>query len=232
MPKISKKTLYLGLIGLLAVASICVLVIGLTRPKTEETPLPNVTPAVVPETRVVYKEVKKLVEVEKTISSAILEDGLKDMGVLVTEEYYFTEVISFSSVKKLLRTDIDLKFTESAYLASYDGNITAGIDFAGITAEKDDEAKKITVTLPAAKVFSISVDPDSFVLYSEKVGLGNPLSAKDFNASLAELENTAREKALDRGLLERADENAEQIIENFIAGLVDLSDYSLQFKNK
>ena len=182
-----------------------------------------------PTAQVVIKEVEKLVEVEKTISSDILQDGLNDMGFLVTQEYVFTEVVSFSSVKKLLKTDIELKFTETSYLATYDGSVYAGVDFSRIRVEKSDGAKRITVYLPAAEIQTVSIDPNSFVLYSEKAGLGNPLSAQDFNTSLVELENTAREKAVERGVLTQADKNAKAMVQNFIAGLVDTSAYRVDF---
>ena len=152
---------------------------------------------------------------------------MREVGVLVTEEYYFTEVVSFSSIKKLWK--IDLGITESSYLASYDGVVRAGVDLTGAEVVKDDGQKRVTVTLPAAEIQGVDIDPESFRLYSEKAGLGNPISAEDFNNSLIELENTAREKALERGVLERADENARVLIRNLIGALVDLNAYSLEF---
>lgn len=174
-------------------------------------------------------EVEKLVEVEKEITADIIEDGLRDMGVLLTGEYYFTEVVSYSSIKKLFKTEIKLPFTESSYLASYNGEITAGIDFAALTVTKDDEKKLITIHMPKPEIQNIDIDPNSFELHSEKSGVGNPISAEDFNNSLIELENTARDKAIERGLLQRAEENARTIIENFVGGLVDTGLYSIEF---
>ena len=172
---------------------------------------------------------EKLVEVEKEITSEIIQDGLREMGVLITEEYYFTDVISFSSVKKFLRTNIELGFTESSYLAGYDGVVSAGIDFDSVRVDKNDSNSLITVYIPKADIQYVDIDLDSFVLYSEKEGLGNPISADDFNNSLIELENTAKAKAEKRGLLERADENAKKVISNFIGSLVDTSVYTIDY---
>ncbi len=179
---------------------------------------------------VVIKEVDKLFMVEKEITADIIRDGLEKMGFLVTQRYFFTEVISFSSVKKLFNS-IELGFTESSYLATYDGEVSAGIDFADVTVEKDDELKKITVHLPAAEIRSIDIDPNSFELYSEEKGFNNPVSVKDFNTSLVELEINAREKAIEKGLLTQADENAKSVILNFIAGLVDTAEYTVDIVN-
>ena len=85
------------------------------------------------------------------------------------------------------------------------------------------------IPLPPAAITDVDIDPESFLLYSEKAGLGNPISAADFNNSLIELETTAREKALERGVLTRADENAHALARNVIGALVDLNEYTLVF---
>ena len=186
-----------------------------------------VTPRPAQEVVVREKEVEKIVTVEKEISSAILTDGVRELGLLVTDEYYFIEVVSYSSIKKLWK--IDLGITESSFLASYDGVVRAGVDLSAAVIEKDGERKRITVSLPPAAITDVDIDPESFQLYSEKAGLGNPISAEDFNNALVELEATARDKALARGLLDRADENAHALVRRVVGALVDLNEYTLVF---
>lgn len=231
MYRTNKTMIYLILIPLFAIAILCVVVFGLRNtpaPKAAQTAIRPVTQVEIKEVERVV-EVEKLVEVEKTITSGILQDGLNDMGVLITQEYYFTDVIGYSSVKKLLKTDIQLPFTESSYLASYDGVVTAGIDFSKIKVDKDDDDLLITVSLPKATIQNVDIDPNSFQLHSEKNGLCNPISPADFNQSLVELENSAGQKALERGLLEQADINARAVVQNFVRSLVDTSRYNLLF---
>lgn len=224
MVKTKRGKLYLALIAVFAAAILLVVLFG-SRGEPEAPSVPTQVPQV--EEKIVYREVEKLVEVEKTITGEMIQDGLNDMGVLITQEYYFTEVISFSSIKKLLKTDIELKFTETSYLASYDGTVSAGIDFGEISVIKNDDAKTITVHIPRARIQGVDIDPESFTLYSEKIGVGNPLSTEDFNASLIELENNAKLKALDKGIIDKADENAKRVVSNFIEGLIG-SGYSLE----
>ena len=221
-----KTTLLVALIALVLVLTVVLIIVYAAR-KNGAGPVPAVTPRPSAEVVVREREVEKLVTVEKEISSEILRDGLRDMGLLVTEEYYFTEVVSYSSIKKLW--NIDLGITESSYLASYDGVVTAGVDLETASVEKDEAQKRITVTLPAAEIQNVDIDPESFVLYSEKAGLGNHLSVEDFNSSLIELEQTARDKAMARGILERADDNARSLVRNLIGSLVDLGEYTLVF---
>ncbi len=190
-------------------------------------PLAAVTPR--PTQQVVVRErpVEKLVEVEKEVTLEEISFGLNDMGVLLTQEYCFTDVVRFSSIKKLF--SIELGITESSYLASYDGVVSAGVDFGSIRLTRDETKGVLAVALPASQILSIDIDPKSFRLYSEKTGLGNPVSAADFNSSLVELEESAREKALERGILERADDNAQKIVRNFISGLVDTAKWNIVF---
>ena len=166
---------------------------------------------------------------EETVVLETVQDGLKAMGELVTEEYYFTDIITYSDLNRFL--GIKLPWTETSYIASYDGVVRAGIDFAAVkvAAEQRDDGVHLTVTIPKSKIQSTEIDHDSFVLYSEKNGLGNPLSASDFNQSLTELEHDAQKNAVDKCVLTRADEQARLLIERFIQSILVEDSYTLEF---
>ena len=221
------KLLIALILLVLAAIAVVFIIYAARSAKTPAAP-PAVTPRPAQEVVVREKEVEKIVTVEKEIDSEILGDGVRELGLLVTDEYYFTEVVSYSSVKKLWKFELPL--TESSYLVSYDGVVRAGVDLSLASAEKDTLLRQIRVTLPDAAITDVDIDPESFTLYSEKAGLGNPISAEDFNNSLVELEATARAKALERGLLERADANARSLVRNMIAALIDLDEYTLVFE--
>lgn len=122
MPKTKKDRLYMIGSIVLAVVILVVAAFGLlAKPKSapaETSPVPET----------VIREVEKTVEVEKEITTEILHDGLRDMGILVTGEYYFTEVVSFTKNGTFLGFPV-----RSGYIISYDGTVTAGIDFSGIS---------------------------------------------------------------------------------------------------
>ena len=177
--------------------------------------------------RTEYVEIEKEVEVEveKEISNEILEDGLRDMGVMVTEEYYFTQVENYSKTKKVM------KFfeSESNFIYSYDGTVGAGIDFTKIKVDKNADTKVVTVRLPASEVQYVDIDFNSFKVYAEKEGLWNPIKVTDYNESLVDMKKTAEEHAISKGTLNRADESARLIIESFINGLLDDPEYRIDF---
>ncbi len=218
-----KNTLYLILIGALVLCMIVLLIWHGGRQAPD--PIPAVTPRPVPSAP--GGEKKRVIEIEKKITAEVIRENLQDVGVLTTEEYYFTEVISYSKVKKLWK--IELGITESSYLISYDGVVTAGIDFTAVDVQKDDEQKRILIILPKSEILSVDIDPESFQLYSEKEGLGNPVSVTDYNQSLVEMEQNARQKALDRGILTRADGNARKLVGQLVAGLVNTEEYTIDF---
>ncbi len=76
----------------------------------------------------------------------------------------------------------------------------------------------------------MDIDPESFQLYSENKSIFTDLSAEDYNDSLIALETTEREKALERGILTKADENARKLVRSFIEGLLDPAAYNIQFR--
>jgi len=225
-----KLRIYLVALAVVLLAVVVLIIWHGGRGKTSETPA-AVTPR--PTTQVIVRErpVEKNVQIEtvKEFTTEEICSGLRDMGFLLTQEYYFTDAISYSSVKSIF--SIELGITESSYVATYDGVITAGVDFSQIALRRDDDRHEIVVSMPAAEIQSVDIDPKSFVLHSEKTGLANPTSISDYNTSLVQLEESERQKALDRGLLEQAGENARRIVGSFIAGFVDTSEYKIRFED-
>ena len=169
------------------------------------------------------EEVKEVI----TVNTKVIEDGLRDMGTLITQEYYFTSVQKYSSTKSIWI------FDSTATLAySYDGVVSAGIDCGKITVTKDDERKLITISIPKAEIFSVSIDNDSFQVYEEKNGLWNKVNAGMVNDSVAEYKTNAKEEAKKKGLLEKADEGAERMILSFAKSVSTADDYSIEIVRK
>ena len=195
----TKSKLLIGLIVLVVALTVVLIALHALRGRDKRAALPPVTPRPSSEVVIREKEVEKIITVEKEITADTVQESLRDAGILITEEYYFTEVVNYSSIKKLWK--LDLGITESSYLAGYDGVVTAGVDLTQAKVEKDE---------------------------TEKPGLGNRLSVGDFNSSLIELEQTAREKAVERGVLARAEENARTLVRGIVGPLVDLAEYRVE----
>ncbi len=212
-----KNIFYLSVIGVAMLAMIVLCIVYSVRQKSsDEIDAGTAKASAEP------KKEKVLV----TVSVDTVEDGLRNMGTLITQEYYFTQVEKYTKDKKVLGV-----FNSSSELAySYDGSVTAGIDFEKIELEKDDATKTIEVKIPPSEIQTVTIDESSFKVFSEKDSIWNPMKMEDYNASLGQFKEAARQKALDSGILERSDEQAELLINGFIRNYSAFSDYQIDIK--
>lgn len=164
-------------------------------------------------------------EEEVVIAVDILNDGLNDMGTLVTAEYYFTNMETYTD------TVTYLKFitSEKSFAYSYDGVVLAGVDFTKISVTKDDASKKISVVIPNAEIISVDIDMTSFKKYSEKNGLFNKIELEDYNESLVAFKDTAKKNAISKNILVNANKQAITIVRNFIKGIVG-NEYTIEIR--
>ena len=175
-------------------------------------------------TTIAEKEKKDKVII--SVSTETIRDGLANMGVLITQEYYFTQVETYTKEKTFLK----FITSSSEFMYSYDGKVLAGVDFGEIKIASDEDKKIITVTMPASRIEAVAIDRDTFRIYSEKESLWNPLKLEDYNISLAEFEDAAKEKAVGGGILARSDEQAKNLVREFISSLPNMSGYTIEFK--
>ena len=171
-------------------------------------------------------EKKSPAKVIVTVNTETIREEIANMGTLITQEYYFTQVEKYTKEKTIMK----FITSSSEFLYSYDGAVTAGVDFEKIAISKDDDAKTITIDIPDSEIFSVNIDKDTFKIYSEKDSLWNPLKLEDYNTSLAKFEAAAKEKALANGILEKSDAQAKTIIENFVNSLPEASKYQIEIK--
>ena len=157
-------------------------------------------------------------------SAEMIREGLANMGTLITLEYDFTQVETYTKEKNILFIT-----SSSEFVYSYDGSVLAGVDFEKIGIETDEERHAILVKMPKSEIQSVNIDKNTFKIYSERESLWNPLKLEDYNISLIDFENAAKEKALERGVLERADASARNLVGEFITSLPNTAGYSVEF---
>lgn len=176
-------------------------------------------------TATTIKEKEKKDKVVISVSTDTIQDGLANMGVLVTQEYYFTQVEKYTKEKTFLKFII----SSSEFMYSYDGAVMAGVDFEKIKIKTDEDRKIITVDMPDSEIQAVTIDKDTFKIYSEKDSLWNPLKLEDYNISLVEFEDAAKEKAIASGILGRTDEQALNLVREFISSLPNTGEYTISF---
>ena len=214
----NKNRIYIGIIAA-AVVLAAVLCFDYVVNRPQEKPQPEATVTTKAE-----KEKKDKVLI--STSTETIRDGLANMGFLITQEYYFTQVEKYTKEKTILK----FITSQSEFMYSYDGAVLAGVDFEKIQVETDEDRSAIIVSMPASEIKTVTIDKNTFRIYSEKDSLWNPLKLEDYNISLVEFENAAKERALESGILERSDEQARKLVQQFIGNLPNAAGYTIEFR--
>lgn len=166
--------------------------------------------------------------VSPEINLDILHSKIKSIAELATFEYLFTDAAEFSDSKQIKNWNIP--FTEKSFILRWNGEIKAGVDLEQVSIEVNKAEKTILVTLPAAKILSYSIDSDSVEVLNEKDNIFNSISVNDKVKFDAKTEEAMKKRAVENGLLEKAQKNAEDILERLIQSdpAVD-GNYTIEF---
>ncbi len=216
----NKKIVSLVLAGVLCILIIVALIDAAKSMKKK--PESDYVPS---STQTVPMPVKKEEKVKIKVDAKMIRESLGDMGTLVTADYSFTQVENYTKTKKVFSL-IDVN---SSFLYSYDGVVYAGVNFKGITVDKNEDTKKITIKVPKADITAVEIDYNSFKVYSEKEGFLNPFKIEDYNMAQKEFDDKARTMAKEKGLLTKADANAKKIIETFVTSLLEKEEEEEQY---
>lgn len=173
----------------------------------------------------VYEEASKQVDI------SVINAEIQDIGELATVEYLYTDAAKFEDPKKLFGKELPFEFTTKSFVVKWDGVIKAGVDITQVTAEADDTDKKIVVKLPKAKILSNEIDDDSVEVLDEKDGLFNSIKVEDVKSFDAVSKDDMEQRAIDQGILEKASQNAKEMIEHLIQNdVTEESGYTVEFE--
>lgn len=162
----------------------------------------------------------KMKEDQMQHESKMTKLGFEDIGELATQEMIGTVVHTEKTAQSLF--GMEIPFTQSQYIYSYDFDIKAGYDFSYIKYEiKDDEEnKEILIYLPEAKILSTEILTDSFEVYYEKESIFKRITLSDNNTALKDMKKLAEDNAVSNGIYEKAKSNAEIILKAFFHNIM------------
>lgn len=165
-----------------------------------------------------------------TTQSNTTKLGFENIGELATQSANCTTVNVSDESQKLF--GVEIPFTQSKYIYSYDTEIKAGLDFNEVTWEKNSNDKIITIYLPKIKVLSAETDLDSFKVYHDSESIFTHISLKKNNQALKNMKKTAKDDAIANGLLKKARSNAKIVLKGFFSKQFDETEWKYVFKNK
>lgn len=164
---------------------------------------------------------RELLNEESTINVVLMEEQLRDAGFLVTEEYLVT-LIQDNEQHESDWWGNEVWWTSSRVVFSYDALVRAGVDFANVEVRVDEHRRTITIYIPEAQIYGVpEIDPDSYQLYLDESDLfSTGFNMDDFNTMLGTLQEEAKIRAAQVGILDRANENAINMVTNMLDGII------------
>ena len=158
----------------------------------------------------------------------VINSNINNIGELSTVEYLFTDTEEFSDSRQIKNWNVP--FTEKSFILKWSGVIKAGIELKDLKVDVDDSANKIILTIPTAKILSYEIDNDSVKVITEKNNIFNSISVNDKVKADAATENAMKTRAIENGLLEKAQKNAEDILSRVVKSIAAVDDnYTIEF---
>lgn len=168
-------------------------------------------------------------ETVPVITSETITQQLGSVKELVTQEYIYTNADKKESSETWL-WGVERPFSGKSILITYDGIIKAGVDLSQASIEVDQERHLITVTLPSSTITSNEIPQEGIHVVEVKNGLFNDVTFDNYNDFVAEQKLVMERRAIDQGLLTKADEEAEALVRSVLSVLPGMNAYTLRIE--
>ncbi|MEM9191468.1 MAG: DUF4230 domain-containing protein [Myxococcota bacterium] len=145
--------------------------------------------------------------------------AVRDLAELRTAEFHMERVIDLRDRQEHL---FGLVQADDAILLVAAGDVSAGVDLRQLEAgdvEVDPEAGRAVLRLPAPEIFDSSLDNDRTFVHARETGLLATRSESLETRARQEAERTLEEAALESGILDRAETNAERTLRSLLEQL-------------
>ena len=169
-----------------------------------------------------------LVTSHLTTEAKTTKIGFEDIGELDTQVAYCTVVDVIDDPREIF--GVEVPFTESKYIYSYDVVVKAGLDFEDI--KWDAPGDKIEVKMPEVHVTDSYIDEKSGRIYHEEESIFSPITLEEQMLARAELVETGVNDAIANGLYDKAKENAEKMLTSFFKQHDEYKDKEIVFEWK
>lgn len=162
-------------------------------------------------------------EAEPQITSDLLAQQLRSMQELVTVSYYYTNMGRFENQVDFYGWRVP--FTTKSFIVSYDGVIKAGVDLDKLQVRVGEG--EVAVTLPESRITSHEIPEDSLEVFDESDNLFNHITIEDYTSFTRDQKAAMEKRAVDSGLLDRADQEARTAVESLLRLMPGLEEYEL-----
>lgn len=144
------------------------------------------------------------------LDTTSVSERLEECQDLVTAKLDYRGLVRYEE------GDIDF-INKKAFTMIYDAQVSAGVDLS--QAKVTVSGREVQVTLPAATVKSIEIDPDSLEFYDEKFALFNWQDRADTAEALKLAQKDAEAKVDESDLISTASKQAKTVVETLLKPL-------------
>ena len=169
-----------------------------------------------------------LVTSHLTTEAKTTKIGFEDIGELDTQVAYCTVVDVIDDPREIF--GVEVPFTKSKYIYSYDVVVKAGLDFEKM--DWKETGGKIKVKMPEVYVTDSYIDEKSERIYHEEESIFSPITLEEQMLARAELVETGVNDAIANGLYDKAKENAEKMLTSFFKQHDEYKDKEIVFEWK
>ncbi len=161
------------------------------------------------------------------ITSDLLSQQIQSISELASVEYNYTNMGKFENQATFYGWKVP--FTTKSFILSYDGKIKAGIDMSLV--EVHMSGKNINISIPETKILSHEIDEKSIEVFDETKNIFNQISITDYNQFAIDQKESMENKAKEKGLLEEAQNKAQETIKTFVESMCSSDDeYKIEIK--
>lgn len=161
------------------------------------------------------------------INADLIANRIDSVKKLITTEYHYTNMGSMENQNEFYGWKIP--FTRKSFILSYDGVIYAGLDID--KADIRVEGKVIRIDLPEAEILSHEIKEESITIFDEETSVFNPIEIADYTSFSADQKKAMEDKAIAGGLLDKAEDNAKEAIEEVLLMNPEIANnYEIEFR--
>lgn len=165
------------------------------------------------------KLLDRAAEPSVTMSADTVAEQLVECSELATMKLEYRGLVTYEEGELPL-------LTKKAFTMIYDADVRAGVDLSQATVEVAGSSVK--VSLPAATVQSIAIDPDSLQFYDQRYALLNWQDRDDTAKALQMAQDDAEEKVDHTAMIGDAQKQAETIVETMLLPFTEDGDYTVE----
>ena len=149
---------------------------------------------------------------------------LEPIAELALEEYNYTGVGFHSEQRQVFNRNVPFTGNEAIY--TFEGRVKAGVkDATEIKVTRQDAEMKFVVTAPEVEIIESHIDSGDIEVLRQSNNPINPVDIQGAFGSVAAEQNKAIDKAIDAGILERAQEELEKHLNVYVKSVVNASDW-------